>query len=169
MFRLRSTAHSLACKLLFEVPLRQRILFVLTLPENCHHPPACSVVHQLNAIDPSLKRFRVSESVARFVGTEDVRNPAKGFEPPCNLLFIKTLLIEERFRSGDVVIDAQNARTITACLSWIGRNQTSARHQQGPHPIPVPLLSRRPAEHVLNRGKDCVNGTANSRTASRKC
>src|SRR5260370_11936514 len=144
MFRPRSNAHSLACKLLFEVPLRQRILFVLTLPEDCHHPPAISVVHQLNTIDPSLKRFRVARCVARFVGTENVRNLAKRFQLSCNLLFIETLFIKERFRSGDVVIDAQSTRTITTCLACISWNQTSTRHEQGPHAIPVTLLSSRP-------------------------
>src|SRR6266404_1021594 len=156
MLPLRSE-RAIACKLLLEVSLRQRILFVFTLPENCHHPPAVSVVHQLNAIDPSLKRFRVVRRMARFVGTENVRNLPKRFQLPTNLLFIETLFIKEGFRSGDVVINAQSTGSITSCLLWISWNQTSTRHEQGPHAIPVAFLSRRPGDHVVNCGNDRIN------------
>src|SRR6266478_1285633 len=148
---------AIACKLLLEILLRQRILFVLTLPEDRHHPPAVSVVHQLNAIDPSLKRFRVAWCVARFVSTENVRNLAKRFQLPCSLLLIETLFFKERLRSGDVVIDAQSTRTITACLPWISWNQASTRYEQGSHAIPVALFSRRPGDHVVDCGNNRIN------------
>ncbi len=60
--------------LVFEVSVRQRVLFVFAFPEDGHHPPTLAVIHQLNAVDAALKRLRIVFIVTRFVGAEDVRD-----------------------------------------------------------------------------------------------
>ena len=80
---------------MLEVSFGQRILFVLTLPEDRHNPPALAVVHQLNAVDTSLKRLRIIWSVARLIGTEDVSYLAEHLCLPRCFFLVKAFLLEK--------------------------------------------------------------------------
>src|SRR6266496_345092 len=114
---------------LLEVFLWQRIFFVLTLPENCYHPPAISVVHQLETIDAALKGFRVTGRMTRLISAEHMRDLAKVFHFPRGLFFVEPLLFKTRFRSRDVIIDTKCASTIASRWPWACRNQPSAGHE----------------------------------------
>jgi len=78
----------------FQILLRRWILLVLALPKDRHDQPALAVVHQLNAIYAALKGARIVGAVARFVGTEDVRDLAEYFNLARRLAFVESLLFK---------------------------------------------------------------------------
>lgn len=75
------TAHRLLLTIL-QILLRHWMLLVFALPEDCYHPPATAVVHQLNTIYAALKWLRIARGVPRFVGAESVNDLAKLFRLP---------------------------------------------------------------------------------------
>src|SRR5436190_1357221 len=91
----RSIPFSIFRLLLLKILLRQRSSLVFALPKDRHNPPALTVVHQLNAVDAALKRFRVVWRMARFISTEGVRNLAKLFDSARGFAFVKILLGEK--------------------------------------------------------------------------
>ena len=94
-FPFRSYVPLSPFRLFFEVLLRQRIFLVFSLPEYSDDPPTLAVIHQLHAVNSTLKRFRVVRTVARFVGAENVSNVAKHFRLPRCLLFVKAFLLKK--------------------------------------------------------------------------
>ncbi len=78
-----------------EIHRRNRILRILSLPEDRHNPPTLAVIHQLNAVDAALKRFRVVLRMPRFVSAEDVRDIAEALDLPRSLALEKSFLLKQ--------------------------------------------------------------------------
>ena len=90
-------------------PLLQRCLLVLSLPEDRHNPPALAVVHQLDAVDATLKRLGVVWRVSRFIGAKDVRDLTKLFSLARGLSFVKTFFLRKATSALDILVNRQDA------------------------------------------------------------
>ena len=130
------------------------------LPVNSHDPPTTTVVEQLNAVDPTHKRFVIVRIVARLVRAPDMRNVAEPLGATRNFLFEKSVLLKIRFHTRNVSVDIQNLRRkIDILLPGLLRdwNQTRAGNKQRALPMPIALLTSRSGNYFISCGDDGVD------------
>jgi hypothetical protein len=113
----------------FQILLRQWILFIFTLPEDCHNPPTSAVVHQLNTVDATGKGFLFG-LVARFIGAERMHNLAERLRLARDFGFKKALLLQVWTTRHDVIIDGQNTCAVATRLPRSSRDQACAGYEE---------------------------------------
>ena len=153
----------------FEVFLRQHCLLRLTFPEDTDDPPSLTVVHQLDAIDSTLKRLRVFLLMARFVGAKGLRDVPVLLCAACYFSLEESVLFKELAATGNIIIRGEGTRTILflACQRSVGstagrsartrRNQPRARCEKRAKSIPIAFLACRSGDDIIQSGDDAID------------
>src|ERR1700675_3366551 len=92
--------------------------------------------------------------MSRFVGTERLQDVAPLFSTPGNFFFREIILFKVHAGAIYVVLHGEGGCAHAAFLSWRSADQTRARIEKRTHAIPIPLLSCRAGDHIVDRRDD---------------
>src|SRR5437870_432293 len=107
----------------------------------------------------------------RFISAPDVRDLAELFDAARHFLFVKTVLLKERFDSRNISVYVQHQRLKSAIRTDSSRgeidivpsgldrgwNQARAGNKKRSFAFPIALLPGRPRDHIVGGGNNRID------------
>src|SRR5438132_1624853 len=97
------------------------------------------------------------DTYVSLVGAEDMRDVAEALDLAADLTLEEAALLKERRGSRDVPFRVEHARFDAAVGPLGRRDQSRAGHEQRAEAIPVALLARRAADHIVKRRENRIH------------